>query len=663
MTADDNYDDGAYLDNVFGFGNISVTDSIFGDSSGSNGNGFNGLEAYSFGNVTLTDVTADGNQYDGALLGDPINYIEVRGNITVTGGDFSNNDINAYCGCTDNPAGLEAYADGSISLSGVTADNNYYDGVYLDNTFGSDNISVDNTSGGEFNDNGISTDPLSSNLNGLEVYSNGNVTLTDVIADGNYYDGALLGDSFNYVEVGGNITVTGGDFSNNVGNGPSFNPAGLEAYADGSITLNGVTANGNDNSGAFLGNDFGSDPNNIISVMNSTFGDTTSSNGTYGLVADSNEDITLTNVTATNNGVDGADLVTLGNVVVDPSTFNGNYGGDGLKVLSSGNVTLTDITADDNAYDGAYLDNTFGSGNISVDNSSFNHNGLDGADLFSFGAMTLNNVTASNNIEDGLFVSDASESPLVISNKGLFTSGVSLTVTGGTFNDNADDGIFADINGDVTLTGITASGNTFDGIYLTQSVDPTDTITCSAATDNGAYGAETHLSSGTTLTLNSFTTNEPNSFNGGTLATNSVNCHPGHGKSGGGLPINLIPITGGLDCTDFSGNELVLPNQDHAILPCPNGQDGTITHKNSTELPGALDGKFTYVSAFNVQVNPSLIGTMTVSFKIPSSEEGSNFTILYWDGTKWVNLGGSANPPGFFSVDTNLTGDFVLVTQ
>jgi hypothetical protein len=54
---------------------------------------------------------------------------------------------------------------------------------------------------------------------------------------------------------------------------------------------------------------------------------------------------------------------------------------------------------------------------------------------------------------------------------------------------------------------------------------------------------------------------------------------------------------------------------------------------------------------------------MTVSFTIPAGKQGANFAILHWDGTKWVNLGGSINPPGFLSVDTNLTGDFVLVTQ
>ena len=72
VTSNSNSGDGAYLDNSSGTGAINVDTSTFGDSSGTNGNGSNGLEAYTNGNITLTDVTADGNYNDGALLDDPL---------------------------------------------------------------------------------------------------------------------------------------------------------------------------------------------------------------------------------------------------------------------------------------------------------------------------------------------------------------------------------------------------------------------------------------------------------------------------------------------------------------------------------------------------------------------------------------------------------------
>jgi hypothetical protein len=142
----------------------------------------------------------------------------------------------------------------------------------------------------------------------------------------------------------------------------------------------------------------------------------------------------------------------------------------------------------------------------------------------------------------------------------------------------------------------------------------------------------------------------------------------------GALPFNIInvPDSGDqghdLNCTQYAGTDLVLPNGDHVLLPCPIGStpgtSGSLKGLTSSNLPGALDSKFTLVSGLDASVTPSLTGGMvTVSFKIPAGKTGANFAILYWDGTKWVNLGGSINPPGYFSVDTSLTGDFVLVTQ
>ena len=185
------------------------------------------------------------------------------------------------------------------------------------------------------------------------------------------------------------------------------------------------------------------------------------------------------------------------------------------------------------------------------------------------------------------------------------------------------------------------------------------------------------------VTLNG-NTSGPTDITGGTLVTNQANCSHGGKRTGPGVGGPVLPVTGGslniinvpdssgqgyaLDCTQYSGTELVLPNGDYALLPCPigatSGTNGSLSRVTDNKLPGTLDSKFTFVSAFDAQVNPALTGgMMTVSFTIPAGKQGANFTILHWDGTKWVNLGGSVNPPGYLSVTTSLTGDFVLVTQ
>ena len=522
------YADGAYLDNSSGTGSVTVDNSdITGD--GFNDNGGNGLLAVSNGAISLTSVTANNN---GSLSfwsnGAYLDNSQGSGKIEVDLSFFNGNV--GYFG-----NGLYALSAGEIKLTSVTADSNsnLSDGVYLDNTAGSGNIEVDNTLGGEFN---------LDNANGLEAYSDGSVTLTNVTADTNNWDGAALGDpNYSPYEIGGTVTVNGGDFSHNFGNGddPSTyvecsgpctpDPAGLEAYADGGISLSGVTANSNTGGdGVYLDNTTGTGTSNI----------------------------TLIDVTADNNGGNGADLETLGSISVDPSSFNDN-GGDGLFINTPGHATVICSAANGNS--GYGVDGTMG---------------------------------------------------------GVFTDG--LTTAGNTLGSNNITGYSSLVNSVCNPGGSGASGTT---------------------TSAGGPGP---------------------------LPWNVVNV------SESGSQGSIIPVTGGtgvaLDCTHYSGTDLVLANGDHVLLPCPIGStpgtNGSLRGLISGSLPGKLDSKYTFVSAFDAEVTPSLTGgMMTVSFTIPSGKQGSNFAIMHWDGSKWVSLGGSATPPGFFSVSTNLTGDFVLVTQ
>ncbi|MGA7606150.1 MAG: right-handed parallel beta-helix repeat-containing protein [Anaerolineales bacterium] len=664
VTSNRNSGVGADLDNSLGSGTISVDHSTFGDSSGTNGNGSYGLEAISNGDITLTDVTADGNTNTGALLSneaDPpsitvINsqfdgngqeglvafstgdttlagvtaddngrtgaMLEIDGNITVNNATFSQNGLDGLEASSNGTVtltsvtaesnvndGLYAMAEGNITFAGIAADSNTDDGAALDNTSGTGSISV---GPGTFNGNGI---------DGLDALSNGNITLDNAIADyNNTGDGAYL----NNVSGSGAISVdhsTFGDSSGSTGNGAN----GLVAFSTGDIALTSVTADGNTYVGAILSNE--SDPPSMT-ITNSHF----DGNGVYGLDARSTGNITLTDVTADDNTSVGAILT---NAAPDPTITNSRFDGngeDGLEVLSTGDTTLTGVTADGNDGTGAML--RIG-GNLTVNNSNFSTNSLDGLDASTFAG--------------------------------------DITVTNSNFLTNGSDGLDAiSFGGSISIIGATASGNGEDGIY----VDPplpsslTGTITCSVADDNGAYGVEAEAGHGT-LTLNSVTLNGNSSgpsavSEGVTPIITTVKCGS-HRTSAGDLSVNTINVVSGasnpLDCTNFSSTDLVLPDGDHALLPCPNGQNGIVTSKTGSNLPGTLDSKYTYVSGFDAEVTPSLSGSMTVSFTIPSGKQGANFAILYWDGSKWVNLGGSINPPGFFSVQSNLTGEFILVTQ
>ena len=96
-------------------------------------------------------------------------------------------------------------------------------------------------------------------------------------------------------------------------------------------------------------------------------------------------------------------------------------------------------------------------------------------------------------------------------------------------------------------------------------------------------------------------------------------------------------------------------------LPCPTGDNASLGSLTVDKFPGALDTHYSFVSGLHAVVSPSLAGTMTVGFVIPSGQQAAAFSILHWDGAQWVDLGGTQSG-GLIVVDTTLTGDFILVT-
>jgi hypothetical protein len=53
-----------------------------------------------------------------------------------------------------------------------------------------------------------------------------------------------------------------------------------------------------------------------------------------------------------------------------------------------------------------------------------------------------------------------------------------------------------------------------------------------------------------------------------------------------------------------------------------------------------------------------------VSFLIPEGMDKTTITILFWDGTKWSDLGGAVSVDGkYFEISTKSLGTFVLVSK
>jgi len=639
VIASGNLGTGASLDSAWG---ASVTDSSF-DQNGDTAhtlidNETNSYPVSVFGNTLYVTITSETQNYD---TGPGLNVS------TAEDASFSNVSAadNGGAGAVISSGAGGVEVSGSSFDSNGTSPSSYYSSSSCACIFASSSSYTRSKNGAD----------------GLDVSApNGPVSVQETEADGNGAAGSSIrGANF---DDGDAVSIYSSDFSGNGfvgvynesgGSGYSTpstsqsNDNGLDAYADGELQLTGVTASGNAAGGAYVGQ--GGD----LIITSSTFDSNGYSAGyddngltsvADGLDANVDDNVTLTQVEASGNAGYGGSLESnYGDFSISGGTFNGNgqvpithsYAtlyGDGLDLTAySGQITVQDLTASNNMGYGASF---YAEGNVTVSGSTFDRNGAGlneytdpvsyyGSGLYagSDGDITLTDVTADSNFAQGAELGDY---------------GGIINVNGGQYACNTAYGLgiyddFATLN----IYGATLSGN-----------------------GSGPYGNLDHAGSPFSGALGTITYSK----NGP--------CRPGgNGGSVSGPPYNVIPIpdTGGpsnaLDCADYTGTELVLPNGDMALLPCPIGANASLVHILQAKLPGSLDGKSTFVSALDLDVTPSLSGTATVSFKVPSGKPSSNLAILHWDGTKWVNLGGSATPPGYFSVDTSLSGDFVLVTQ
>lgn len=542
---------------------------------------------------------------------------------------------------TTNPGGAFILAPGSGSLdtadfdtltgynltlqggwSGASGDTNF-----SQTNFGANPVQIGDGSNpwlGNLTINNITIDGASTT--GLMVISAGDITLNNVSSSNNDGDGAYLDNTYG----SGSIVVNANTSS--ITSMSGNNGDGLDAIANGDIVLNNVTANGNAWDGIYLDNS-NSGNNNYINAESAV---STSGNG----------DIALTSVIANDNGEYGADIYSSGNVSINSSVFGDGINGNGMVGLgigAEGNVTLASVTASGNAWGGAYL---YSYGDILVSNSSFDGNfNEEGGGLYigTGGNIVLDNVSASNNTNIGL---------------GIFNlSGV--TIKNSTFNGNGYDG--ADLmvfGGDATILcsqfqnngdGDTGVGVDGSGVFGTFTLDD---VTFAGNAEGDYVGS-------------------PVITSGGCVVVKGNGDKP---QSPSDLPLQIVPVRGdelvGLNCNDFSGTELVLPNGDKVILHCPLLGEAMLMGQTQDQLLGALTSQYTFLSALTVQVShdgetvKTVSPALTVDFVIPEGQQGGNFAILHWSGGQWIELPDcTITPNGFFQARTNYTGLFVLVKK
>ncbi len=322
----------------------------------------------------------------------------------------------------------------------------------------------------------------------VAVAQNGPVNLTRVNATNNGNSGAYIDNTIST----GSVTITESTFDGNgtaAGDEDYF--AGLEVYNRATVTLNGVSASGNNGDGAVI------DGFKTLTVRNSLFNDNDHNpdlvHSGYGLDAHTSQagTITLDTVVANNNDDDGIRLLTYGNAALKYVTAEDN-GWNGLRICG-----LTELGGNDctqaRAVNVSVINSSFSSngesgitiadrGTASITEVFAGDNGLDGIRIQSIGNVTFNCVSAQNNTT-GVYIDTS-----IVGGKGS----VSILNTRGTnnFSDNMQ-GLEIRARGAISLAGVDVGGNDqwgaiLDNTYGTSGV----TLKSTYFFDNDWFGAE-----------------------------------------------------------------------------------------------------------------------------------------------------------------------------
>jgi hypothetical protein len=204
-------------------------------------------------------------------------------------------------------------------------------------------------------------------------------------------------------------------------------------------------------------------------------------NGNHGLVISSYGQVTLSNLSAIDNGFnsldafgDGANIQNDGgtypkSVVIKGANVFNSSDNTGLVVTSDGAISVSNITARGNGTVGANLDNDnslTAQTNVSIAGYGlFEFNGLCcgdqmGLKINSHGAVTLYNILARDNYGTGV---------------SIYTIGLTtvhaVTLNGtNTFTNNGDSGsesgLMVNADGTIKVSNLTAMNNNYDGVYL-----------------------------------------------------------------------------------------------------------------------------------------------------------------------------------------------------
>jgi hypothetical protein len=426
-------------------GAVTVKDIVIDNASNANDPDTGALYVQTTKNIVISNVVVSdtaGTGTEGAFLDNTASTRQAS--VTVKNSTFNNN----Y-------GGLVIQSDGAVTLTNVTANqNNVTGGVYIDNAFDDAASTVSVTQGFFLQNTGT----------GLEIYSNGAIKLSQIVANGNSGNGVRASNVF----ATSAYPVSMSDFLTALNNGAD----GLRVTSEGAVTLTNLTTNDNGGRGTSIDNQDSVLPAKVTISGTNFF----NNNQEMGLAVFTKGAITTNNITAIYNGYTGdrngvylsnADDITMPQNVTMNGTnvFNWNSS-SGLSIGSYGTVTLSNVTAWANGLDvvdntghGVYIDNMYAAtpkGVTIKGTSTFQGNERSGLTIYSAGPVSLNNISASYN---------AGGFGAYVENNSAFQSPVKITGYG-LFDQNGMDGLYILSSGPITTNNVSASENSGNGAFL-----------------------------------------------------------------------------------------------------------------------------------------------------------------------------------------------------
>lgn len=370
ITASNNAGDGVRLDNTNSTFAAPKAITLLGYLiANNNTSGGSGVEIFSYGAVTTNNVTASGNASFGLAIDNNEAGATTLSNITLNG-------TNTFNG--NNNSGLNLDTLGNILTNNVTSSNSVSGyGVQI-------NASTPGGSGMvTMKGNNVVTGNGSTNVF-IDVL--GAVSLNNLNASNSAGPGAYITNNYAAAKP---VTLTGTNiFSNNTGGN------GLEILSNGAISLNNLTANNNSAFGATINNSAAATAVNVTITGTNQF----NTNAITGLNVATKGNIAVNNLTANNNVAQGASLTNSTGASTTTVTLTGinsfiNNSNEGLLITAKGTVTLTRVTADDNL-EGIHVNTD---GNINLTCGSTVNNATYGWYLYTDGLTTVKGVVSVGN--------------------------------------------------------------------------------------------------------------------------------------------------------------------------------------------------------------------------------------------------------------------------